>query len=493
VACALPTEQLTRIWRGYERRASGEITIVPQEPNFVAGGISHAGPWPYLQRVPMFWYGPGIVHSGTYERPVTLADVAPTIAGLIGFDFSAPDGRPLWEALEPAARPPRLVVTVVWDAGGRDVLATWPNNWPTLRRLIPRGAWFEHATVGSSPSVTAPDHATLGTGAFPDHHGVIDNTFRQQGKLRMAWYGGPSVLHTPTLADLYDVARGSRPLVGAVGTSIWHLGMIGHGSMWPGGDRDLAVMHAGAEPGNPWNLPPGDAPFFYLPTYANSVPGFAADVRRTDASDGLLDGRWWGTPIDELENGFNTPARLPWETRLVGQMIQREGFGGDRVPDLLYVNYKMIDHIEHTFDMNSIEMRETLEVQDRVLGQLVRLLDRKVGQGRWVMALVADHGSTPDPRASGAFPISEQVLLDDLRRAFDDGDGRSAIEAVEPTYVYVDIAELHQAGYRVGDVARYLTGYTERDNGGHRDAPVFAAAFPSSYLPRLACLSQGRA
>jgi hypothetical protein len=371
------------------------------------------------------------------------------------------------------------------------VLGTWPDSWPILRRLIPHGAWFERATVGSSPSVTAPDHATLGTGAFPRRNGVIDNVFRQRGRLRMAWYDGPSVLHLPTLADLYDVARGNRPLIGAVGTSIWHLGMIGHGATWPGGDRDVAVMHVGGGAEGPWDLPPGDAPFFTFPSYANSVPGFPRDVRRADRSDGLLDGRWWGTPIASLDHGFDTPARLPWETRLVGQIIQREGFGRDAIPDLLYVNYKLIDHVEHSYDMNSIEMRETLEAQDREVGRLVRLLNREVGRGRWVIAIVADHGSTPDPRVSGAFDISSQRLLDDLRCAFDDADGRSAIEAVEPSAVYLDLRELHQEGHTVREVARLLSEYTERDNGGHRDARVFAAAFPSSFLPRLALASPG--
>jgi hypothetical protein len=474
------------MWRGYQPRTSGEITLVPREFSFVGGGFPHSGPWGYLQHIPMFWYGPGFVRPGVYRRPATLADVAPTIARLIGFPFRAPDGHALPGVLSPAASRPRLVVTVVWDAGGRDVLGTWPRSWPTLRRLIPRGAWFEQATVGSSPSVTAPDHATLGTGAFPRHHGVIDNRFRQHGRIRMAWYGGPYVLRVPTLADLYDRARGNRPVIGAVGTSIWHLGMIGHGSSWPGGDRDAAVMHAGGGSAGPWDIPAVDRPFFTFPTYANSVPGFAVDVRRADRSDGLLDGRWWGTSIQSLDNGFDTPARLPWETRLLGEMIAREGFGRDAVPDLLYVNYKLIDHIEHSFDMNSIEMRETLKVQDRVLGELIRILNREVGNGRWAMVMVADHGSTPDPRVSGGFPISAFRLLDDLRRAFDDADGTSAIADVEPTAVYLNRRELRQEGHTVRDVARFLSTYTERDNGGTGGVPVFAAAFPSAYLPRLA-------
>ena len=44
----------------------------------------------------------------------------------------------------------------------------------------------------------------------------------------------------PTLADLYDRAMGNKPIVGMVATVDIHLGMIGHGCFWNGGDQDIA-------------------------------------------------------------------------------------------------------------------------------------------------------------------------------------------------------------------------------------------------------------
>jgi len=44
MACSIPHEQLLRIWRGVDPGRSGDIQILPQEPNFVNGGLSHAGP-----------------------------------------------------------------------------------------------------------------------------------------------------------------------------------------------------------------------------------------------------------------------------------------------------------------------------------------------------------------------------------------------------------------------------------------------------------------
>ena len=42
-------------------RRSGQIVFVPQEPNFVGTNFPHSGPWNYLQDVPLFLYGPGII------------------------------------------------------------------------------------------------------------------------------------------------------------------------------------------------------------------------------------------------------------------------------------------------------------------------------------------------------------------------------------------------------------------------------------------------
>ena len=60
-ACNLPPRQLLRVWEGTTMPASGDIQIVAAEPDYVGGGLSHAGPWDYVQGVPLLFYGPGRV------------------------------------------------------------------------------------------------------------------------------------------------------------------------------------------------------------------------------------------------------------------------------------------------------------------------------------------------------------------------------------------------------------------------------------------------
>jgi hypothetical protein len=506
-ACALPHEQLLRIWRGVEPGRSGQIAVVPRAPNFLGSNFPHSGPWAYLQDVPLFFYGPGVIPSvGAVDRPATLADVAPTQAKLLGFDrFHPLDGVALPEVPAPQTAPP-LVVTLVWDAGGDSVLDSYPKDWPVLRSLIPHGIWYVDATVGSSPSITPATHATIGTGDYPMHTGQVDAEFRVGPDLTRAGALGPVLLMEPTLADLYDRAMRNAPLVGDLASVTWHLNMMGHGSLWGGGDKDIAVLRTPAGGGNEgaegtvWNLQGRNAAYYSFPTYVNDLPPLSAYTDAVDRADGALDGKWRNNSIEQYENGWATPARIPYQTRMIEEVIRREGFGADDVPDLLFINYKAIDHVSHIWSVNSPEMVDTLKWQDAALRELIDSLNREVGAGRWVLILTADHGAQFDPRVSGAFQVTPGQLESDLRAAFPTKGSDDVIEAVRTSMVYVNEQAMRASGYTLNQIAAFILHYTKEQATpagssvaeAERHDRVFAAAFPNASLSRLRCLPEAR-
>jgi hypothetical protein len=504
LACSLPHDWLLRTWRGWRSDRGAEIQILPKEYDFVGSGLPHVGPWPYVQDVPMFWYGPGHVQArGVVSRPVTSADIAPTQAELLHFDrFRAPDGQPMTEAILPGQQPPKLLVTLVWDAGGMDVLKTWKKDWPYLRSLIPKGTWYSHATVGSSPTSTAQIHATIGTGAFPDHHGIIGHRLRIGGEITTPWAKGPQWLILPTLADLYDRAMGNQPVVGEVATVSIHLGMLGHGAMWGGGDKDFATTREvanaatlGAETFQ-WNLSPMLRNYFSFPSYVNGVPGFKADVRAVDAADGKIDGKWRDNDIAQLLQGFDTPARIPYQERVVERVVQRQGFGRDAVPDLLFLNFKEIDYISHVWSMNSLEMSDAVVAQDEALKRFVAFLNRQVGVGQWAMVLTADHGAMISPKVSGGMQLSSTPIANGINQVF--GHGQQIVELVQPTQIFVDLPALRRNGYTLAQVSQWIMGLTRGELAGpgitvppgQSNDRVFQAAFPSAMMRNLPCLPE---
>jgi hypothetical protein len=493
IACDIPGKQLQRILNGYIAGKSGELQFVLRTPHFF-GANSHSGPWDYLQHVPLFFYGPGhVAAAGKVDRPVTVADIAPTFARFLGSDFDTDDGAVLEEAVLSGQTPPKLVVLVVWDGGGRNVLAEYPSAWGELRRLIPDGAWFDRATVGSSPSVTPATHATMGTGVFPSTHGALDLRIRDGDRLVGPILNGPQYLLAPTLADEWDRAQGNRPVVGFVATEP-ALGMIGHGSFAEGGDRDLAL---GQREGV-WGLTPENQQYFDYRPELTELPGVLDQaVRSLDLEDGRLDGLWLGQAVLEAPADIlHTPAYAEYQTEVLRNVI-REGFGQDDVPDLLYTNYKQIDRVGHRWPFPSPQMEAVVASSAREFANLGRVLDEEVGQGEWVMALTADHGSTPSAASTGAYGIDQIELTRDINAAFDtDGDEVSALSSFRVTQLWFNLAELEEQGHSLGDVADFLMEYTPADNapdpsavpGGLRDDRLFAAAFPAHVLDAPPCL-----
>ena len=493
IACRIPAVQLRRIVNGYIPGKSGEIQFVLRTPHFF-GANSHSGPWEYLQHVPLFFYGPDHVPAvGEVDRPVTVADIAPTFARLLGYDFDTPDGDPLDEAIEAAQQLPKLIVLVVWDGGGRNVLAEHPGAWRRFRRLIPQGAWFENATVGSSPSVTPATHATMGTGVFPRTHGALDLRIREGDHLVGPILGGPRYLLAPSLADEYDRDAGNRPVIGFVATEP-ALGMLGHGSYTEGGDKDLAL---GQREGV-WGLSPENQEYFDYRPSLTEVPGLEEAVRRLDLQDGRLDGRWLGEAVLELPADIlHTPAYAEYQTAVLRNVIREEGFGDDDVPDLLFTNYKQIDRVGHRWPFPSSQMEAVVASSAREFINLTEILDEEVGRGEWVVALTADHGSTPSATTTGAYAIDQLALNDDVNAAFDtDGDDVPVLQSFRVTQLWINLAELEENGHTLGEVAEFLMDYTPSDNAPDPSAlrpalqneRLFRAAFPDTVLRDLPCL-----
>jgi predicted AlkP superfamily pyrophosphatase or phosphodiesterase len=181
------------------------------------------------------------------------------------------------------------------------------------------------------------------------------------------------------------------------------------------------------------------------------------------------------------------------------EIITREGFGQDEIPDLFFVNYKQIDKTGHRWGFPSQQMEANVRASDEAFMELVDMLDRLVGQDEWVMALTADHGVTPRAETTGAFIIDNVRLEEDMVAEFDgDGDDRSVIRKVRVTQAWIDIPELEENGHTLDDVSRFLLDYTKADNAAdpsivmadRADDRLFAAAFPGQALesPDLDCL-----
>ena len=458
--------------------------MIPREPNYVGSRDKpvHSGPWDYLAEVPLVIHAPGLVATGDVRERASMEQVAPTIAAWIGARMS---GRRL-----PGFRStgsPSLTVVVVWDGGGWNVLREHPRDWPFLRSVFERSLVYRNFEIGSSPSVTPPVHATLGTGRLPREHGIPGlRTRRGPGEYVDPFLNlDPSGLRVPTLAERIVEQTDGRAKAAVLASVNWHLGMIGSA---PGPVvliRETGEIYTNND-------------LFTLPQIGD-YERVRREVNRLDAADGEHDVRWRGHDLADPLVRYASPAHVRYQQALLERLIALERLGRDRWQDVLFVNFKSVDDAGHNWGMTSKETGETLRATDDALRRLMRFLDREVGRGRWATLITADHGQTPYPEESGAWPIGGAELQRDVNERFDRNDNDVPLaDRVSSPGVYVNREELQANDVSLDRIARWVAGYTVGENlkegesmpsafEGREDEPLFDAALAGSRLAGLSC------
>jgi hypothetical protein len=465
-------------------------SLVPRDPR-----TSHASVWMYLERVPLVVFGPGVMPSDSTER-VSLADIAPTAAELIGFDDFLDlgrEGRPL-PGISPPPNRPELVVTFVIDGGGWNVLHEYPDAWPNLKRLMRDGATFRNAIHGSFPAVTASAHATIGTGAFPRTHGITGHNIRDGRRARKAYgelgHANPGDILVPTLADLWSDATDNRAWVGELGYQIWHLGMLGRGGRSRRGDARPVAMYWD-ELGDNQGWRSQNEELYRLPAV---MPPSGAFAGYRDAYVPNPDRNPEFDPVRPKNLHCCSTPVIRYQGDVVESTLANEPVGSSEAPGLLFINYKAPDYTGHVYGMFDPMTGDALRDVDEQLGRLVAQLD-DLYQGRYALIVTADHGQCPLPDASGGVRLDPIQLWDDLEREF--GGGLfGLVQNVVPSEVYLHTKVLWDAGATREDMASFLRDYPYRRNIGPYvprsvieqdllDRQQFAAVFATSFLDTL--------
>lgn len=503
------SEYMELVKRGFHEPTSGELQLLlapGNSSNYAQESVSliqndprtsHASVWMYLERVPLLVYAPGSVSPGVSEERVTLADIAPTTAKLIGFeDFPERTGRPLRE-LEAPAEPPKVVVTFVIDGGGWNVLDQWPDAWPNLRRLTGEGMLYTNALHGSFPAVTAAAHATIGTGAFPETHGISGHNLKVGGGHVRKAYGklgqaDPSDIRIPTLADLWTEHTGGRAFIGEIGYQIWHLGMIGAGGVDPLGNKPVAIYWD--EPNYRWA--PQNPELYRLPKVVPPDTTWRRDYEAYMAEH----------PDDfpPEQHGFaakQTPACVPATVRYQGDVIEAsfdsEDIGNHEVTDLVYINYKFPDYTGHIYNMLEPPEETILRAVDEQLGRLADMLGERFGRD-FVLIVAADHGQCPNPSDVDGVRLDPLQLAADIEAEFGGDSVYPIVHEVAPSEVFLDKRGLLDSGATPADIAAWLKDYTYGENyhlyqGVPRDAvdwdkrnfTIFSGIMPAGFIEGL--------
>jgi predicted AlkP superfamily pyrophosphatase or phosphodiesterase len=279
-----------------------------------------------------------------------------------------------------------------------------------------------------------------------------------------------------------------------VGYEPWHLGMIGQGAERSGGDKDDAVWLDRET--NEWI---SNEEHYTLPASVVATTGLQADLEKTDLADGKLDRSWRDNKIlDAPDRIEEVPGFMDYQTSAIENLIRAEGYGRDRITDLLFTNYKQIDRNGHYYNMAAPEVEDSVAEADAMLARLESFLNDNVGRGRWVMVVTADHGQQPDEEDIHSYGIAPKEMAADI-----DAEFGEVVQSVWPTQIFLDEDAMEAEGATAAEISRWLYNYTIDENqtsttasvrgesGLSPDDRVLAMAVPADLLPGFDCGPRG--
>jgi predicted AlkP superfamily pyrophosphatase or phosphodiesterase len=345
-------------------------------------------------------------------------------------------------------RPPRLLVIVVVDQLSREYLDRFGGHFSSggFRRMLEKGADYPLCHHQHLATLTGPGHASLLTGAYPVHTGIIGNKWYSRQRDTVVECVGderypllddlgtgsdpagtpgvsPLALRTSTVGDVLRVETGMRAKVVSLAIKDRAAVLLGgwrpNGAYWydPGTCRFTTstyylqrlpewLMRFNAS--QPCSSYVGQSWTKLLPDVDYTEIAAADDLPYERPSYGL--GVTFPHRIDELaedpKNGaspfrYATVIASPFGNdlllRLARAAVEGEQLGADETPDVLTLGLSSNDYVGHLYGPQSQEVADMTLRTDRQIADLMQYLDRQVGSDAWTMLLTSDHGVAPIP------------------------------------------------------------------------------------------------
>jgi hypothetical protein len=326
----------------------------------------------------------------------------------------------LWNSLPANAQAynaqPKLVVIVVIDQFRGDYLQRYRSEFKGhgFKLFIDEGAWFPDCYYNYANTKTAPGHATIGTGAYSDGHGIESNEFWDASRSydkkvsavqderyavvdlpdgRTAIGSSPRNLRASTIGDELRLATGGKSRVFGVSLK----------------DR-AAILPAGQAANGAFWLDDASGQFITSTYYMEHLPAWAtafnSSGRLAEAAKeaGVTLGESFGNTV-EL-----SPEANHYQLDFTQALITGEKLGQGPTTDLLTVSLSAHDLMGHKFGPDSEEEHQMVLGLDRDLDRFFGWLDKTVGLKNVWLGLSADHGVAPVPATAAALGMNAATV-----------------------------------------------------------------------------------
>lgn len=378
------------------------------------------------------------------------------------------------------AQPPKLVVLLVVDQLGADVLAKMePRLSAKGIKKILGGTRFTESTYHQLATYTGPGHALLGTGAYPHKSGIVSNKYfdRTTGK-SVTTLLDPAHPLIDSPADPEDDSSPEKLLVPTVGDLLKQKSPDSKVVAIALKDR-AAVLMAG-HTGKAYWLSENTGKMTTSTFFESALPAWVTEFNTKSPMDAQFGKVWdrsqpaakyFGPDETNYEGDYKglgktfphkitgkldkpgpdfytafaaTPYATAWELAFVKAAVEAEGLGADATPDFLAVSFTAPDYAGHAYGPDSHEVQDSILGVDRAIGDLITYLEKKAGAKNVVFAFSADHGAAPAPEklaAEGktARRIKKAELKAAVQKALQDKYGPGEwVAALEDPSIYLN-------------------------------------------------------
>ncbi len=331
---------------------------------------------------------------------------------------------------------PKLAIILVIDQFRGDYLDRFRADFKNrgFNLFLQHGAYFPDCYYDYANTKTAPGHATIGTGAYTDGHGISSNdwwdlarnqdrpvTSVEDERYRIVGEPDSSIpSNQPGAAPgAPKYLTGSSPrnlLASTVGDEL-RLATQGQARVYGISLKDrAAILPAGATANGAFWIDPASGQFVTSSFYMSQLPDWVTAFNTSGAISQAEQDAGLTTTTNFYSQVGRTPAANSYEIDFAEALIQGEQLGQHDVADLLTLSLSANDIMGHAKGPDSPDEQQMVDALDTQFDTFFTWLDKNIpgGLGNVWIALTADHGIAPIPSTAAQYGLNAATL--DLKK-----------------------------------------------------------------------------
>lgn len=340
---------------------------------------------------------------------------------------------PIWAQGQSAqSNKPKLVLVINVEQMRNDYLARYADKFQNngFLRLMNQGAVCSNTSINLHIQKCVTGVPTLFTGAYPDRHGIINESWMDRLKEKEVnavadknyiTVGSDSnegqrsaqQLLSPTLGDELKLCTNGEAKVFSVSlndySAVFSAGHAADGAYWMDNETGNMISSSYYVDQFPnWAFSFNSKQL--IESYATRdwttlLPSSSYSASVDDDSDfetGYFE-KWNTFPYNlkkliSTEGSYRVMKTTPYGNRLIKDfavnLIDNERLGRDDVTDLLTINFSSMDYANSLFGPSSVEMEDTYLRLDQDIADLLSYVDKNIGLANTLVVLTSSCSSS---------------------------------------------------------------------------------------------------